>query len=126
MVDLLKQMEVLKDASDTQALFDTSKLAAGSAQALAVQAYLSARGKASAEHIKNMRALYLFNILNSIGQMSYCSVSFGSAAPQMRLYVPATVAAPVVGKAFGVLSGCCGAGATTAKLAPMVELQELV
>jgi len=126
MVDLLRQLEVLKDAGETRSLFDVTKLAAGGAQHQAVEAYLAASGKASADHIKNLRALYLFNILKSIGQMSYCSVSFSSAAPAMRPYVPAVVAGPVVAKACERLLEACAVQPVKGKLNPLVELQELL
>jgi hypothetical protein len=125
MLDLLTKLEMLRDAAETQSLFDLTKLAAGSAQHQAVEAYLAASGKASANHIKNMRALYFFNILKSMASMSYVSVSFSTAAPAMRPYVPAVVAGPVVARAHELLLASCEVDPAKAKLNPVVELQEL-
>jgi hypothetical protein len=72
-----------------------------------------------------MRALYFFNILKSMASMSYVSVSFSTAAPAMRPYVPAVVAGPVVARAHELLLASCEVDPAKAKLNPVVELQEL-
>jgi hypothetical protein len=112
-VQQLKTLDTLYDSAGTKPAFERSDGAT---------AYLEVHAKATAEQVKNLRALYLFNIIKSIGQMSYRSQADPSLAPVLLPYVPAAIVAPVIDQAFEQLSAKCAA---QGPLAELVDLQEL-